>query len=284
MKPEKQKKHRLRSFYMSLVMQIQRDKKAFVVYCIMQFMTLAVLVRSVFLGQWENCMVCVLALILLLLPPFVEKNAKIDLPTALEISAYVFVFCAEILGEIGCYYVKFKYWDTMLHTVNGFMFAAFGFCLVDILNKNHRFSFQLSAGYLAVVAFCFSMTIGVLWEFVEFGADHIIGIDMQKDAVITHFSSVALDETNSNVPIKVNGIDETVIKLSDGSEVVIDEGYLDVGLNDTMKDLYVNFIGAVVFSCIGYVYVKQRGKGVIAASLIPHAEEEEDEYNGPEDI
>lgn len=285
MKAEKSKRRGIKDIYLSLVTQIRRDKKAFFVYSIMQALTIIVLIRSVVLGQWENCMVCILALVLLLLPPFVEKNAKIELPTALEISAYVFVFCAEILGEIGCYYVKFGYWDTMLHTVNGFMFAAFGFCLIDILNKNHRFSFQISAGYLAVVAFCFSMTIGVLWEFVEYAADYTLGLDMQKDTIITDFSSVTFDETNSNVAIKVRDIDTTIIRYNNGSELIIDGGYLDTGLRDTMKDLYVNFIGAVVFSTIGYFYVKKRGKGsIIAASLIPHAEEDIEEYNGPEEI
>lgn len=284
MKARKQKKHRLKEFYVSLVLQIKRDKKAFVVYCIIQTVVLCVFVRSVALKQWESSMTCVLACILLLLPPFVEKNAKIDLPTTLESCAYIFVFCAEILGEIGCFYVKVKNWDTMLHTINGFMFAAFGFCLVDIFNKNGRFRFQLSAGFLAVVAFCFSMTIGVLWEFVEYAADHVAKLDMQKDTVVTEFSSVTLDETNSNIPIKINNIEQTTIRYGDDEYVVIDGGYLDIGLNDTMKDLFVNFVGAVFFSGIGYIYVKQRGKGKIAASLIPRVEEDEDEYNGPEDI
>ena len=44
---------------------------------------------------------------------------------------------------------------------------------------------------------------------------------------------------------------------------------LDIGLLDTMKDLFVNFIGAVVFSVIGYFYVKGRGKGTFASRFIP---------------
>ena len=46
-------------------------------------------------------------------------------------------------------------------------------------------------------------------------------------------------------------------------------GYLDIGIVDTMKDLMVNFVGAVVFSVIGILYLKHRGKGKLAASLIP---------------
>lgn len=269
---KKKKKGRIVSRYNSMIEHIKRDKKAFAVFVIARTLIILVLIRSIMIGQWESCMISILALILLLIPPFVEKNFKIDLPTALEILVYIFVFCAEILGEIECYYVKYTIWDDMLHTVNGFMFAAFGFCLVDILNTNKKFRFELSAGFLAVVAFCFSMTIGVFWEFVEFGVDNTIRFDMQKDTLLTEFQSVTLDETNSNIAIKVNDIEKTVIYTADG-EVIIDGGYLDVGLYDTTLDLFVNFIGATVFSIIGYFYVKYRGKGKIAASFIPVPDE-----------
>ena len=271
--------------YRSLVEQIKMNKKAYVVYIVLQFITLIVLVRSAMLGQWESVMTCVLALILLLIPPFVEKNVKVQLPTALEITAYIFVFCSEILGEVNCYYIKYPMWDTMLHTVNGFMFAAFGFCLVDIFNRNRNIRFRLSAGFLAVVAFCFSMTIGVLWEFTEFAVDSTARMDMQKDSIIQEFSSVKLDETDSNKPVRVKNIKKTVITSGD-KEIVIEGGYLDIGLRDTMKDLFVNFVGAVVFSIIGYIYIKQGGRNRIAASFVPVPNEvaDPDDYYGPEEI
>ncbi|MGN0166037.1 MAG: hypothetical protein ACI39R_07615 [Lachnospiraceae bacterium] len=276
MKERKHKRKSWKEIYTTLVNHIKRDKKAFVVFAVMRTLIILVLVRSAMLRQFESCLICLLALVLLFIPPFVEINFKIDLPTPMEIVVYVFVFCAEILGEIECYYVKYSIWDTMLHTVNGFMFAAFGFCLVDILNRNHKIRFKLSAGYLAIVAFCFSMTIGILWEFVEYGVDHTIRFDMQKDTIITEISSVALDETNSNIAIKVKNIDRTIIECADGTQVVVEGGYLDVGINDTMKDLFVNFVGAVIFSALGYVYVKHHGKGFIASSFIPQPLVEEE--------
>ncbi len=276
---------RIADIYMSLIEQAKSNKKAFRIYVLMQVLTIGVFIRSAMNQQWESCLICVLACILFLIPPFFEKNFRIDLPTALEIVVYLFVFCAEILGEIECYYVKYKFWDTMLHTVNGFMFAAFGFCLVDLFNRKKRFTFQLSAGFLALVAFCFSMTIGIMWEFVEYSIDHAFSMDMQKDTLVKSVSSVYLDETNSNIPVRVNDIDKTIIIYDDGKMMEIDGGYLDVGLKDTIKDLFVNFLGAVTFSSIGYIYIKQRGKGVIAASLIPLVESDEDEdYNGPEEM
>ncbi len=219
------------------------------------------------MGLWENVFVCVLSLILMLAPPILEKKLNINVPTALEIVAYVFVFCAEILGEIGAYYVKYPFWDTMLHTVNGFMFAAFGFCLVDILNRNKKFTFELSPAFLAIVAFCFSMTVGVLWEFFEFFADYFLHTDMQKDFLVKNIHTVALNPDGQNKAVHISDIISTVITTPSGTKEM--QGYLDVGIIDTMKDLLVNFIGAVVFSMLGFVYVKKRGKGKIASSFIP---------------
>ena len=264
MREEKKRKRRWRP----LVEQIKKDKKAYTVYVLLSVLVLTVIVRSAFFGRWENVFTGVLASLLLLIPPFVERSFHVELPTTLEILAYVFVFCAEILGEIGNFYVHFSFWDTMLHTFNGFMFAAFGFCLVDIFNKTKRFRFQLSPVFLALVAFCFSMTIGVLWEFFEFGADLLLHTDMQKDAFTTLINSVSIPNDLGQKLTHIKDIATTTIVTRSG-EVITLEGYLDIGLADTVKDLFVNFVGAVVFSVIGFFYVKRRGKGHIAGQFIP---------------
>lgn len=168
-------------------------------------------------------------------------------------------------GSIQSYYIKFPFWDTVLHTINGFLMAAIGFALVDILNRSKKFSIQLSPVFLAIVAFCFSMTIAVIWEFFEYGMDQFFGLDMQKDTVIQGFSSVLLDPTKSNIPVPVQDITEVLVN---GRDLGLG-GYLDIGLIDTMNDLFVNFVGAVLFSIIGYFYVKSRGKGKFARRFIP---------------
>lgn len=254
-------------FYKSMVEQIKTDKVSFVVYAILRLAVVAVIIRCIIENRWESVYVGVLSLILFFIPPFVEKNFKIQLPTVLETLAFVFIFCAEILGEIEGFYVKYAFWDTMLHTVNGFIFAAFGFCLVDILNRSPKFKFKLSPVFLAITAFCFSMTIGVLWEFFEFGMDMIFNLDMQKDTIINHFGSVVFDPSGGNTPQYIGGIAGSVIETANGTYAV--NGYLDIGLVDTMKDLFVNFIGAVVFSVIGFFYIKRRGQGRIARQFIP---------------
>ena len=264
----KTKKKKRRSLYGAMMAQIREDKKSFIVYIILHVSILAIIIRSIVEGRWENVFTGVLATLLLLIPSFVEHSFRVKLPATLEILAYLFVFCAEILGEIGNFYQLFPFWDAMLHTVNGFMFAAFGFCLVDIFNKNSKFRFTLSPVFLALVAFCFSMTIGVLWEFFEYAADNLLNTDMQKDALQSSIHTVTIPNELGEKVTHITGITGTTVYTESGQAITLN-GYLDIGLADTMKDLFVNFIGAAVFSVIGFFYVKHRGKGHIANQFIP---------------
>lgn len=247
--------------------------KVFTVYVILRLLVVAALVRSAMLKEYESMFVCLLVLVLFMLPSFLERKLKIELPDTLEIIILVFIFAAEILGELECYFIQYPNWDTMLHTTSGFLCAAIGFSLVNLLNKDNRISLSLSPLYMAIAAFCFSMTIGVLWEFIEFSADRLFLLDMQKDTVITTISSVALDATNSNTPIVIRNINDVAVN---GQSLGLG-GYLDIGLYDTMEDLFVNFIGAVVFSLFGYFYVKHEGRGKLVSSLVPRVAKGEDE-------
>ena len=256
---------RMRVMGRALHMELREHKSSFLVYVTLRLLVILMMILQIFNRNYENVFLCVLTLLLLLIPSLIQINLKIELPTALEITILVFIFAAEILGEIQSYYIKFPFWDTVLHTINGFLMAAIGFALVDILNRSKKFSIQLSPVFLAIVAFCFSMTIGVIWEFFEYGMDQFFGLDMQKDTVIQGFSSVLLDPTKSNIPVPVQDITEVLIN---GRDLGLG-GYLDIGLIDTMNDLFVNFVGAVLFSIIGYFYVKSRGKGKFARRFIP---------------
>lgn len=249
---------------------IENKKLVSTVYFILRLSVIGVLVAQVFNRNFENVLLCVLTLVLFMLPSFFERRLHIDLPDTLEIVILLFIYAAEILGEIQSFYVQFPNWDTVLHTLNGFLCAAIGFAMVDILNRSDRVSLQLSPFFMAVTAFCFSMTIGVLWEFFEFSMDHIFLMDMQKDTILTTISTVNLDPNGGTTPIIIDHIRDTILVLEDGSQVPLGlGGYLDVGICDTMEDLFVNFIGAVVFSVVGYFYVKKRGKGRFAARFIP---------------
>jgi len=205
-----------------------------------------------------------------------EKNLGLKLPTLFEGIVLVFIFAAEILGEINCYYQLVPNWDTVLHTINGFLFAAFGFALLDIINRKPKIKFNLSPFYFALVAFCFSMTIGVLWEFFEFGSDMLMNGDMQKDTYVRGIYTMLLDVQNTNTTVSLENIEKVVVYYTQDGMAVTKTlpAYIDIGLIDTMKDLFVNFIGAVVFSIIGFFYLKSRGKGRIASQFIPVIQEE----------
>ena len=250
---------------------IRRQPTVFAVYTVLRLIVLATLVSSIIRGEYESAFICLLVLGLFVLPFFIQQNFGIELPSTLEIIILLFIFASEILGELKCYFITYPHWDSMLHTTTGFLCAATGFALIDILNRNSKIKFQLSPIYVAVAAFCFSMTVGVLWEFFEFGMDRLFMMDMQKDTVVNAITSVMLDPTNSNIPVTIDGITSVTIN---GQELGLG-GYLDIGLYDTMGDLFVNFIGAVVFSTIGYFYIKQRGKGKLAKAFIPTITEEE---------
>lgn len=252
-------------FIPKLTATIKQNKAVFAVYITLRAIVLAALILSIVRLDWESAFICVLVLALFTVPTIIQRSFSVEFPTLLQIIILLFIFAAEILGELSAYYIQYKHWDTILHTTWGFLCAAVGFSLVDLLNSNEKIKFQLSPFYLALFAFCFSMTIGVFWEFFELCADKLLGLDMQKDTIINSLRSVTLDETASNIPILIENI--TTVSIN-GEELAIG-GYLDIGLYDTMEDLFVNFIGALVFSVIGYIDAKKLFRSSLTASLVP---------------
>lgn len=265
---------RMKIMSRAMRMELREHKSSFVVYMVLRALVILTMILQFFNKNYENVFLCGLTLLLLIVPSFIQVRMKIELPTALEITILVFIFAAEILGEIQSYYIRVSVWDTVLHTINGFLMAAIGFALVDILNRSKKVTFQLSPLFVSIVAFCFSMTIGVIWEFFEFGMDQFFDLDMQKDTIVNVINSVMLDPTGSNIPVSIRNITDVSVN---GKSMGLG-GYLDIGLIDTMKDLLVNFIGAVVFSVIGYFYIKNRGKGRFARRFIPRLKSKDADF------
>ena len=275
---KKKKPEKKPGLYRQLIDEIKENKSTFVIFVILRILVIIVGVRQFFVGNYENVFLCAATLVLFMVPAFIEKLFKVHLPSILEIVVLVFIFAAEILGEISDYYVKFAFWDTMLHVTTGFLAAAVGLSLIDILNRSTRIGLSLSPLFVALVSFCFSMTIGVLWEFFEWGVDTFMAKDMQKDTVLQAIHSVTLHPEGRNIPVHIRDIADVILVHSDGTQTALGVGgYLDIGLIDTMSDLLVNFIGAVVFSIIGFFYVKSQGKGKLAKQFIPQMMEDEPE-------
>jgi uncharacterized membrane protein YjdF len=235
-------------------------------YLVLWTLVILCLIRQIISGRYEYAFTCIVALILLAIPRIVERRFSIDIPPLFEAIIYAFIFAAQILGEVDRFYTGFPGWDTILHTINGFLAAAVGFSMAYLLNKSKQ-PITLSAGYMALMSFCFAMTVGVCWEIIEWIGDSFFGQDMQKDFIVNAFTSVALDPTQSQALVDVSGITSTTIHTING-DVVVEGGYLDIGRLDTMKDLFVNLIGAICFMLFGYFYVKHKGTEGVAANVV----------------
>lgn len=272
MKDKKDKKKKKMKLQRIIKLAYKENKRSsLLLYMILRALVIVCMILQILHGNFGNAMLCMLSLILLLVPLFVQNRFKITLPNGLEIAIYLFIFSAEILGEIHNFYGVIPFWDTMLHTINGFLAAAVGFSIVDLLNKNSK-SFKLSPIYLCIVAFCFSMTIGVIWEFFEFGMDSFFKTDMQKDRIIETISSVELNELGKNEAVVLENIGRTIILGKNGEVLqVVDGGYLDIGIIDSMKDLIVNFVGAFVFSIFGYITLR-KNKNNFIQNFVPTRE------------
>lgn len=259
--------------------QIRSHKGSFAIYLVLRIAISVVMVIQIYNRDWQNVFLCIACLILFLVPSFIETRFHIRLPATIQNVILLFIFCAEILGEIEAFYVIFPWWDTVLHTINGFIVAALGFSLISLLNESEKVVFKLSPLFIAVVAFCFSMTVGVCWEFGEYAMDRMFGLDMQKDTVIEEFSTIMLDPDGGNTPVTISGIDNVTVN---GKELGLG-GYLDVGLYDTMGDLWVNFVGALTFSVIGYRCIKSEEKKKFLDSFMVTKERDESSLKDKEE-
>lgn len=257
---------------MKIYTNAKHKKRDITIYVILRFFVIVTLIAQLIRGNYENVFLCILTLILFTIPTIIDKKLNIALPNALESIILLFIFSAEILGEVQNFYGIFKGWDSILHTINGFLCAAIGFSLIDILNRSEKFHTKMTPAFVALVAFCFSMTIGVLWEFFEFGMDVTFKTDMQKDRIVQEISTVTLNPEGKNDPVEIRNITGTTIHYienGENKEISVVDGFLDIGIRDTMKDLFVNFIGAVVFSILGLLYIKDRDEYKFAEKFMP---------------
>lgn len=166
---------------------------------------------------------CVVGIVAMAMPNLITKKFKIEIPTKIYYLYVIFLYAAIFLGEIRSFYYRIPYWDMILHTFSGTMLGFFGFSFVFLLNKDETLNMKLSPIFIAIFAFCFSITIGVAWEFYEYFSDMILKTNMQKFA------------------------------LENGNGLI---GRL--ALVDTMEDLIVDTIGAFVACSIGYISLKYK--------------------------
>lgn len=175
---------------------------------------------------------CILGVIGFFLPNIISKKTKIVIPSNMYIVYVLFLYGAVFLGEVRNYYYRVPHWDTILHTCSGAMLGALGFSFVNILNKHEKVHVELSPLFVALFAFGFAISLGVMWEIYEFTFDGVLGLNMQKFA------------------------------LEDGTQLIG-----RAAVTDTMEDLIVDSVGAFTMATIGYISLKYK-KGWIDKLLI----------------
>ena len=190
-------------------------------------MTAGVIAVSFLTTQWETLFSGLITLALFLLPTVFSKRTKIHIPTAFQIVILLFIFASMYLGELRDYFYRYAWWDSMLHSASAVMLAYIGFLLIFTLNKDKNINLKLSPFFISLFAFCFAMTVGVVWEIFEYAVDSFLGYNMQKARNL---------------------------------ELIYGEFDTRLGLLDTMRDFIVNSIGALTVSIIGYCYSKRKMK------------------------
>ena len=166
---------------------------------------------------------CFLGILVMTLPSILSKKWKMEISNPIYILYYVFLYCAVFLGEVFDFYYVVPHWDTMLHTMSGAMLGALGFILVDILNGSDKVHVHLSAGFVALFAFCFSIACGAVWEIYEYTVDTLMQLNMQK--------------------------------------YMTEQGTLLIGrqaLVDTMEDIICDTLSAGVVSVLGYFSIRKK--------------------------
>lgn len=197
-----------------MVLQLIHRRSSFVLQAIL----FAGAVAAVWEQQWLTAVITVGIIVITLIPLLLKKRFRVYIPTEFELLAITFVFASLFLGEVRGYYVRFWWWDIVLHTASGFLFGIVGFLLVHLLNEMEEIDVNMKPGFVAFFAFLFAIGMGAIWEIFEFAMDHFLGLNMQK------------------------------AMLGDPS-----------GLTDTMLDLIVDALGAMVISILGYGYLKTAG-------------------------
>lgn len=191
---------------------------------LIRVLLITIIIEQILTQNYSQIFLAVLTLALTYYPSLLEKRFKVYLPSTMQIIITLFIFGAQYLGEMKDFYRIFSWWDILLHTISGIIIGIIGFMFVYLLNEKHDKRVKLSPFFVAMFAFCFAVTVGVFWEFFEFGVDRIFELNMQK------FRYPELG---------------------------------DDGLLDTMTDLIVDSIGALVTAIIGYIYMRKEDAGVL---------------------
>ncbi|MDO4567683.1 MAG: hypothetical protein Q4B99_01855 [Clostridia bacterium] len=215
-----------------------KSTASLLVFCVLEAFALYSAVSCALTGTAQQVALSLVSVLLFALTYSVEWLFRLQMSSAMEIMCMVFCI-GPLAGSVYKLYFVFEPFDKLLHTFSGFLGAAIGFGVPDLLDSENRSHSRLLK---CVSAFCVAMTFAGLWEFLEYAGDRLLGTDMQNDTIVTEFSSYLLGG-DLNTPPTISGIDEVVIN----GELVLTGGYIDIGIIDTMRDMLVCAVGSLAF-------------------------------------
>ena len=186
-------------------------------------------------GDTERLLLAFGTLLFVLIPEILERLLRCKINIVVYLIAVLYAM-GSMMGHCWKFYYTIPCWDKLLHLCGGVMFVILGVYLFERLSYG-------KANYVSAVAFalCFSLAISVLWEFVEYGADLFLGMDMQNDTVVSGLTSYLLG-AEKGMTGSIENIQSVIVN---GKPLPVG-GYIDVGLHDTMLDMLLESIGAFV--------------------------------------
>lgn len=184
--------------------------------------------RSVYIF---NILESTLMIALIIIPAIFTKVSRYEIPPIMEIMYIIFCTGCIILGEIGDFYAKISWWDSMLHLSSGVLFGILGYIIINTMNRFDGKTSKFSPIFVSFWVVCFSLAMAAIWELFEFTVDEIFGTNMQQ-------------------------------YLVNGSMLSKEEPLLGHdALRDTIKDLALDFVGSIIPAIIGYIGLKKNKMG-----------------------
>jgi hypothetical protein len=138
------------------------------------------LILNLIFQNWFSLFLITFIMIILMLPILFRKQHAVDIPAEFHLISVIFAVASLYLGEVQMFYIRFWWWDLLLHSSAGFLLGVVGFLLAYLLNESRRIELSLTSGFIAFFAFTFAVSIGTIWEMFEFGMDEIVQTRMQK--------------------------------------------------------------------------------------------------------
>jgi len=233
---------------------VKKNNYGQIVKIFLGLLIILIMVRQLILKEWFLAFTCCYTIGLFTIPRIFDKKFNIKFPVFMEIGIYLFIFASCILGEVGEYYIHVSWWDDLLHVTSGMLLMAISLYLVSVYDSRIT-RLYLTNFFKILLSFCLTITVLVLWECFEFCMDKIFLTDMQKDTVIKEIVSVNLNEELVNRPVKIH-VDHLYVNHEDWINLY--GGYIDIGLNDTMHDLFDGLIGSSIIAILSYLYYRRK--------------------------